>query len=74
MVSMLVCGYLCLIVKETKRDYEHGSVFTSLYIIVITYKGVDSGLKEVVRMVTSIPFIRCLCYKPERIRIYGEQS
>ena len=36
MVSMLVCGYLCLIVKETTRDYEHGSVFTSLYIIVIT--------------------------------------
>ena len=36
MVSMLVCGYLCLIVKETIRDYEHGSIFTSLYIIVIT--------------------------------------
>ena len=35
MVIMLVCGYLCLIVKETTRDYEHGSIFTSLYIIVI---------------------------------------
>ena len=32
MVSMLVCGYLCLIVKETTRDYEHRSIFTSLYI------------------------------------------
>ena len=32
MVSMLVWGYLCLIVKETTRDYEHGSVFyKSLY-------------------------------------------
>ena len=26
MVSMLVCGYLCLIVKETTRDYEYGSI------------------------------------------------
>ena len=31
MVSMLVCGYLCLIVKETTRDDEQGSIFTSLY-------------------------------------------
>ena len=29
--GMWVCGYLCLIVKETARDYEHGSIFTSLY-------------------------------------------
>ena len=36
MVSMVVGGYLCLILKETTRDYEHVSIFTSLYIIVIT--------------------------------------
>ena len=35
MVSMMVCGYLCLTVKETTRDYEHGSIFTGLYIVVI---------------------------------------
>ena len=34
--GMWVCGYLCLIVNETTRNYEHGSIFTSLYIIVIT--------------------------------------
>ena len=28
------------------------------------------GLKEVVRMVTSILLIRCLCYKPERINLF----
>ena len=28
------------------------------------------GRKEVVRMVTSITSIRCLCYKPERIIIF----
>ena len=34
----------------------------------ISSKYLNIGLKEVVRMVTSIPLIRCLCYKPEPIR------
>ena len=33
-----------------------------------TWVTVNIGLKQVFRMVASIPLIRCLCYKPERIR------
>ena len=34
MVSMLVCGYLFLIVKETMRDYEH-RVYLQVYIFLL---------------------------------------
>ena len=35
------------------------------FLVFHTKVTLNIGLKEVVRMVTSIPFIRCLCYKPE---------
>ena len=34
MVSMLVCGYLCLIIKETTRDYERRSIFNKVTLQV----------------------------------------
>ena len=37
MVRRGVGVYLCLIVKETTRGYEHGSIFTSLQLIVIMW-------------------------------------
>ena len=38
MVSMLVFGYLGLIVKETMRDYEHG-VYLQVFIVTFTSYG-----------------------------------
>ena len=61
--------------------FEHGKLLVRVFcFIVITYVTsfvafhtkvtVNIGPKEVVRMVTSILLIRCLCYKPERIIIF----
>ena len=42
---------------------------TSFFKVFHAQVRVNIGLKILVRMVTSIPFTRCLCYKPERFRI-----
>ena len=41
------------------------------FLVYHTKVTVNVGLKDVSRMVTSIPSIRCLCYKPERIILLG---
>ena len=38
------------------------------FLVFHTKVTVNIGLKEAVRMVTSIPLIKCLCYKPERVK------
>ena len=40
------------------------------FLVFHTKVTVNIGLKEVVRMVTFILLIRCLCFKPEGIRIF----
>ena len=45
----------------------YSGVYVTSFLVFHTKVTVNIGLKKVFRMVTSIPWIRCLCYKPERI-------
>ena len=49
--------------------YAHLQIINvASFLVFQTEVTVNIGLKDVVRMVASIPSIRCLCYEPERIR------
>ena len=50
------------------------SILVTSFLVFHTKVTVNIGLKAAVRMVTSIPLIRCLCYKPERIRPFSFSS
>ena len=47
--------------------YPCNVMYVTSFLVFHTIVTVNIGLKKVVRMVTSIPLIECLCYKPERI-------
>ena len=59
--------------KLVSYDTKWGKIFELNLKTILTVSTVwntgetgNIGLKRLVRMVASIPFIRCLCYKPER--------
>ena len=58
-------------VKWANQVCFHMLINVTSFLVFHTRVTVNIGLKEVVRMVTSIPLIRCLCYKPECIRPFS---
>ena len=56
--------YASELVKEFKNAII---IYMSPVLVFHTKVTVNIGLKEVVRMVTFILLIKCLCYNPERI-------
>ena len=54
MISMLVCGYLCLFVKETTRDYEHGSI---KLLYKLRYQSIDFFRRSIFSKLVIVYFI-----------------
>ena len=50
--------------------YKKYPIYVTSFIVLLTKVTLNVGLKDVVRMETSIPSLRCLFYKPERIRTF----
>ena len=61
--------FVCLKQRIHSRVFEFIAIYVTSFLAFHTKVTVNIGLKEVVRMVTSIPSIRCLCYKPEHKRV-----
>ena len=43
------------------------SIYVTSFLSISCLSNGEHGLKRLLRMVTSIPFTRCLCYKPEHV-------
>ena len=72
MEPLNTCDVIVTNISHCSEPGQQISIHVTSFLVFHTNTKVtvNIGLKEVVRMVTSIPSIRCLCYKPERMRIF----
>ena len=69
-VVVVVLSTVLLSSQNNKFLTKCNYIDVNSFLVFRTKVTVNIGLKEVVKMVTSILLIICICYKPERIRIF----